>query len=138
MPIYPDTETFYAVMADLFGRVLAEPGLLKPLTDGRIVLQMTVSDPAAVLVVDGRSVPPHFTTSAAVAKPDIGLRLAAATLHAIWSSQVRLRDALGAGAVKLDSSPLRALSLVSSLTPMFRFIERIYPQIVANHIKTKE
>ena len=136
MPFYPDTATFYVVMTDLFGRVIAAPGVLKPLTDGKVLLRMTVTGPDAVLIVDGRSNPPRFITGStglAGGRPDIGLRIPADVLHNVWLNRMRLRDAFMAGKMHLDTSPLRALGLLSSLTGMFRFTEQIYPQVLREH-----
>jgi hypothetical protein len=38
-----------------------------------------------------------------------------------------------AGKMHMDTSPLRALGLLSSLTGMFRFTEQIYPQVLREH-----
>ena len=135
MPFYPDTATFYVVMTDLFGRVIAAPGVLKPLTDGKVLLRMTVTEPDAVLIVDGRTIPPRFITGASggAVQPDIGLRIPADVLHNVWLNRMRLRDAFMAGKMHLDTSPLRALGLLSSLTGMFRFTEQIYPQVLREH-----
>ena len=136
MPFYPDAATFYVVMTDLFGRVIAAPGVLKPLTDGKVLLRMTVTGPDAVLIVDGRSNPPRFITGAigpVGGQPDIGLRIPADVLHNVWLNRIRLRDAFMAGKMHLDTSPLRALGLLSSLTGMFRFTEQIYPQVLREH-----
>jgi hypothetical protein len=141
MPFYPDTATFYVVMTDLFGRVIAAPGVLKPLTDGKVLLRMTVTEPDAVLIVDGRLNPPRFIpgpTGPGAAgdvsgQPDIGLRIPADVLHNVWLNRMRLRDAFMAGKMHLDTSPLRALGLLSSLTGMFRFTEQIYPQVLREH-----
>jgi hypothetical protein len=65
MPFYPDAETFYGVMNDLFGQVMARPDLLQPLRDGRVLLRITTTQPDTILVVDGRSVPPRFSTGKA-------------------------------------------------------------------------
>ena len=130
MPFYPNTEAFYAVTADLIGRVMAASALLAPLQREGVVLQMTLTQPDAVLVVDGRSTPPRFITGTAAVRPDIGLRLTTDTLHNIWLSKIRLRDAFTAGTIKLDTSPLRALSLMGSLTDLFRHVESIYPQVL--------
>ena len=136
MSFYPDTATFYVVMTDLFGRVIAAPGVLKPLTDGKVLLRMTVTEPDAVLIVDGRLNPPRFIpgpTNPVSGQPDIGLRIPADVLHNVWLNRMRLRDAFMAGKMHLDTSPLRTLGLLSSLTGMFRFTEQIYPQVLREH-----
>jgi len=128
MPFYRDTETFYAVMNDLFSQVMAQPKLLKPLRDGKVVLRITTTQPDAILVVDGRAAPPRFMTGTVPAgKVDIGLSLAADVLHNAWLSKIRMQDAYLAGKIHMDSNPLKALSLMTSLLEMFRFVEGLYP-----------
>jgi hypothetical protein len=131
MPFYRDGETFYEVMNDLFSQVMARPDLLKPLRDGKVVLRITTTGPDALLVVDGRAVPPRFTTgTGAIGKVDVGLSLPADVLHNVWMGKTRLRDAYLAGKMHLDSSPLKALSLLTSLLDMFRFVEGLYPGVL--------
>jgi putative sterol carrier protein len=131
MPFYRDVETFYEVMNDLFSQVMARPDLLKPLRDGKVVLRITTTGPDAILVVDGRAVPPRFTTGTdATGKVDVGLSLPADVLHNVWMGKIRLRDAYMAGKMHLDSNPLKALSLMTSLLEMFRFVEGLYPGVL--------
>jgi hypothetical protein len=130
MPFYADSAAFYSIMSDLFARVLAAPGLLQPLVKERAVLRIVTTGPAGILTVDGRSPPPKFLTGPAEGSADVGLRVPADTLHNIWLSKVRLRDAFLAGTVKLDTSPLQALSLMTGLTEMFRFVEKTYAQVL--------
>ena len=131
MPFYPDAETFYGVMNDLFSQVMARPDLFKPLREGKVLLRITTTQPDTILVVDGRSVPPRFTTGKAPdGKADVGLSLTADALHNVWLGKIRLRDAYLAGKVHLDSNPLKALSLMSGLLEMFRFVEGLYPGVL--------
>jgi hypothetical protein len=131
MPFYPDVKTFYGVMNDLFGQVMARPDLLQPLRDGRVLLRITTTQPDTILVVDGRSVPPRFSTGKAPeGKVDVGLTMSADVLHNVWLGKIRLRDAYLAGKVHLDSSPLKALSLMTGLLAMFRFVEGLYPGVL--------
>jgi len=131
MPFYPNAETFYEVMNDLFGQVMARPDLLKPLRDGKVLLRITASQPDTILVVDGRSMPPRFLSGITPeGKVDVGLSLAADVLHNVWLGKMRLRDAYLAGKIHLDSNPIKALSLMTGLLEMFRFVEGIYPGVL--------
>jgi hypothetical protein len=134
MPFYADSQTFYEVMTDLFGHVMDKPALLKPIRKGRVLLRIVTTEPDAVLVLDGRSDPPRFTVGKTVSgKVDIGLRTPADVLHRAWLGQERLRDAFLAGRIKLDTSPLRALTLQSSLFDLFHHLESLYPQVLREH-----
>ena len=131
MPFYDDAETFYGVMGDLFSQVMARPDLLKPLRDGKVLLRITTTQPDTILVVDGRSVPPRFVIGRTPdGKVDVGLSLAADVLHNIWLGKTGLRDAYLAGKIHLDSSPLKALSLMTGLLEMFHFVEGLYPGVL--------
>jgi hypothetical protein len=133
MPFYADVETFYEVMNDLFSQVMARPDLLKPLRDGKVVLRIATTGPDAILVVDGQAIPPRFSTGTDPAgKVDVGLSLSADVLHNVWLGKIRLRDAYLAGKVHLDSNPLKALSLMTGLLEMFRFVEGLYPGVLKN------
>ena len=131
MPFYRDAETFHEVMNDLFSQVMARPDLLKPLRDGKVTLRITTTGPDTILVVDGRSVPPRFLSGKTPeGKVDVGLILAADTLHNVWLGKIGLRDAYLAGKMRLDSNPLKALSLMTGLLEMFRFVESLYPSVL--------
>ena len=131
MPFYANAETFYEIMNDLFGQVMARPDLLQPLRDGKVLLRITTTQPDTILVVDGRSVPPRFTTGKALeGKADVGLTLVADVLHNVWLGKIRLRDAYLAGKIHLDSNPIKALSLMTALLEMFRFVEGLYPGVL--------
>ena len=82
-------------------------------------------------MVDGRSVPPRFPIGKTPdGKVDVGLILAADALHNVWLGKIRLRDAYLAGKIHLDSNPLKALSLMTGLLEMFRFVEGLYPGVL--------
>ena len=134
MPFYPDSQSYYNVMIDLFGQVMDDPALLKPLRDGETLLRIVTTDPDAVLVIDGRFEPPRFTAGRMISeKADVGLRTPADVLHRAWLGQDTLRDAFLSGRIKLDTNPLRALTLQSKLSALFRQLERLYPQVLRDH-----
>jgi len=130
MAFYADSVAFYSIMSDLFARVMAAPGMLQPLVKEKAVLRIVTTGPAGILTVDGRSHPPRFLTGLAEGSADVGLRVPADTLHYVWLGKIRLRDAFLAGTIRLDTPPLHALGLLTGLTEMFRFVEKIYPQVL--------
>lgn len=134
MPFYPDSQSFYNVMIDLFGQVMEDPALLKPLRDGKTLLRIVTTDPDAVLVIDGRFDPPRFTAGRMISeKVDVGLRTPADILHRSWLGQQRLKDAFLTGKIKLDTNPLRAITLESNLSALFSQLQKTYPQVLRDH-----
>jgi hypothetical protein len=134
MPFYPDSQSFYNVMIDLFAQVMEDAVLLKPIRDGEILLRIVTTDPEAVLVIDGRFDPPRFTAGRMVSeKVDVGLRTPADILHRAWLGQERLKDAFLTGKIRLDTNPLRAITLESNLSSLFRQLQKIYPQVLRDY-----
>jgi len=131
MPFYSDTPTFYAVMTDLFGRIMATPEMAQLLRDSRVSLRIAVTDPEAVLELDARDELPRFATGNTASNgADLSLRVAADTLHDIWMSNVRMRDAFADGKIRLETNPLRALGLLMQYQDLFRYAERLYPVVL--------
>jgi hypothetical protein len=113
---------------------MENPALLKPLHDGATVLRIVTTEPDAVLVLDGRFDPVRFTAGRMISdKVDVGLRTQADVLHRAWLGQDSLQDAFLRGRIKLDTNPLRALTLQSSLSSLFRQLESLYPQVLRDH-----
>jgi hypothetical protein len=134
MPFYSDSQSFYNVMIDLFGKVTDDSVLLKPIRDGEIVLRIITTEPDAVLVIDGRFDPPRFIAGRMVSeKVGVGLRTPADILHRAWLGQERLHDAFLTGKIKLETNPLRAIALESSLSALFRRLESLYPYVLRDH-----
>ncbi len=131
MPFYANSQAFYDVMKDVFQQVMSNPRVLQPLRDAKVVLRIVTTDPGAVLIVDGSATPPRFTTGASPdGHVDVGLRLPADVLHNAWLGKTRMRDAYLTGKIRLDGSPLKALTLLTSLTSMFQLLEKLYPQVL--------
>lgn len=131
MSFYRDTETLYAVMEDLFGRVMADPQMQRLLRKSKAIIRITLTNPDAVLCLNARQEPLRFTTGCVDdGKADLGLRIPAQVLHDIWLSNIRMRDAFATGAIHLQTNPLRALGLLNQLQELFRYAEKIYPFVL--------
>lgn len=131
MSFYRDTETLYAVMDDLFGRLIADPQMQRLLRKSNAVLRIAITDPDGILCLDARQEPMRFTAGCADDSPtDVGLRIPAQVLHDIWLGSIRLRDAFATGAVQLQTNPLRALGLLDQMQELFRYVAAIYPSVL--------
>ncbi len=134
MPFYPDTKTFYAVMTDLFGRVIAAPEMAQQLRDTRAVLCIKASAPDGVLSLDARSVPARFAAGeGCTVNVDLGFSAAADTLHAIWLGETSVGDAFAAGKIKLETNPLRAFALLGKFEAIFWAAASQYPAVLREH-----
>lgn len=131
MPFYPDRETLHRVVRALFERVLAEPEVLGQLGQRGLTLRITVENPSAVVLLDTRCRPPCYTLDGdPAAEADIGVRVEADTLHAIWLDRMGLREAHARGLVRLETNPLKALGHLMRLAEVFRYLESVYPAVL--------
>jgi hypothetical protein len=134
MPFYADSQSFYNVVIDLFGQAMEDMILFKPLRDGGALLRIITTQPDAVIVLDGRFDPLRFSAGRMISDGvRVGIRTQADVLHRAWLGQERLHDAFLTGKIKLDTNPLRAIALESSLSALFRRLESLYPHVLRDH-----
>jgi hypothetical protein len=131
MPFYPDSEVLYAVVNDLFGRVVNAPEVLHELSKDKMTLRINIVQPDAVIMLDTRTQPPSYVLRGSPqSRADIGLHVEADVLHGVWLSQIRLRDAYTAGKLRIEGNPLFKLPQLMRLAPVFRFLESEYAPVL--------
>ena len=88
-------------------------------------------EPGRVISLDTRCTPACFSVGTdCQGKVDLGLRIAADTLHRIWLGEIRMSDAFASGQIKLETNPLRAFALMGKFETVFRYAERQYPVVL--------
>ncbi len=126
MALYPDTETVCDVMTELFRRTMADPQAAHELRRAGMIFRLDITDPPAVITMDGKSNPPQFHCGPNGHRPDLIIRTPMNVLHQVWTSQIKLGDAFFGGKLKVQGSKLRAMSLGG----VFRRIEVLYPAVL--------
>lgn len=129
MPFFPDTETFYKVMADLFGRALAQPSVQQMVQNGNLVARVISTAPDAILTVDGKSKPPVLVTGPSDLAPDVTLRAPADLLHKFWLGQASVQGAFFSGQIKVEGNLMRAMGMAD----LFSASEALYPEVLRAH-----
>ena len=132
MPVYPNTETLYDVMNQLFEEVMKTPQIVQPLQKTNKVIRIQLTDPSAVLTLDGRSNPPRFLPGPVKEPaPDFIISMPADVLHNVWLGKASLTEAYFAGKIKLEKGgALSALGLWNNLSGLFSEVGKIYPRIL--------
>ncbi len=128
MPFYPDSETLLDVTQELFARLSRKPGATDEFARSHLIIHINLSDPKAFISLNARKNPVGFTFSPDGANPDLELLLSADTLHGVWLSKIRLRDAFFGGQIKTKGSVFKAMQLA----PLFREAEALYPQVLSD------
>ncbi len=129
MPLYSSSDLVCQVMTDLFQRVMADPAAVQELRRGNMVFRINISDPAAIITCNGKTVPPEFVCGANGRRPDLIINTPMDVLHRVWTSDLKLGDAFFGGMLRVQGSKLRAMGLGG----LFRRIEAIYPAVAREH-----
>lgn len=130
MPIYTSSDDFYAVMRALFQQLLAEGRLNQ--VDAKLRIYLTISQPAAHVLINTRTAPPQVTFGPANGPFDLEVGMTGDTIHALWMGRMGVREALAHGRIKLKGLPTRAIAL----KPIFDAAEQLYPSILAAQGRT--
>ena len=128
MPIYSDSEQLYAVMRRVFAEVSKRPAAIESFTRSNLVVRLTLTEPDAEVLLDGRQPPLEVFFGTRPGKADLDLRMETEVLHAVWSGQRKLRDAIFGGQIQTSGSLFNAMNLVD----LFREAEEAYSRILAS------
>ena len=132
MPIFHDSNQFYATVGELMDRAKADPEIGRKIAKAGVIIQFRYTDPEAVTTVNAKDQPRqpgafvdihHGPTSL---KPDIVMTMKADTAHAFWHGKVNLLNALTKKEILLQGSQLKILQLLPAVTPLFK----VYPELL--------
>jgi len=132
VPAYPNSETVYDVMEQLFDEVMETPQVLQPLQKTNKVIQIRLTAPDATLTLDGRSRPPRYIAGPVKEPaPDFVIRMPTDVLHNVWLGKANLTESYFSGQIKLEKGgALSALGLWNNLSGLFTEVGKIYPRIL--------
>ena len=124
MPFYQNTEQIYATTQDLFAHIgqnspHAADGILK----ARLIIRLRLRQPEAEIWLDGRQSPLKATFGPSTLRPELGIEMAADTLHRILLGELPLGKALNGGLLKVKGPILKTLPLAE----LFHQGQRYYP-----------
>jgi len=127
MPIFSDTEQFYACMRAVFARMgQDDPSAGKAISRAGLILRLTLHDPPAQITIDGRHNPLQISYGPSSLRPDLEVALSSDTLHKILLGQLNGMSALGAGLLTVRGPVLRALMLGD----LFGHLQAVYPGVL--------
>ena len=127
MPFFRNTKQLYVCSEQLFYRIHEEdPKAGNALTASKLMIQLHLTEPDGVVVLNGRSKPMRFHFGTNSEKPDLTVTLTADTLHQILLGELGLRQAMSAKLITVDGPVIKAMMLA----PLFQHSQQIYPQIL--------
>ncbi|MCA9933543.1 MAG: SCP2 sterol-binding domain-containing protein [Ardenticatenaceae bacterium] len=127
MPFFANTKQLYVCTEQLIYRIQEEdPKANDAMVAVRLIIQMRVSEPDGVIVLNGRSRPVTTSFSIDGLKPDLEISLSGDTLHQILLGELGLRQAMSQKLLRVNGPVFKAMVLA----PLFSHTQRIYPQIL--------
>ncbi|MEZ4645229.1 MAG: SCP2 sterol-binding domain-containing protein [Chloroflexota bacterium] len=99
----------YVCSEQLFYRIHEEdPKAGNALTASKLMIQLHLTEPDGVVVLNGRSKPMRFHFGTNSEKPDLTVTLTADTLHQILLGELGLRQAMSAKLITVDGPVIKA------------------------------
>lgn len=129
MAVYESTEQFYAIMKDVFERVMQHPDSIESFTRSNLVVRMNTTDPEAEILLDGRQPPLGIYFGERPGRANLEITLTADLLHAMWLGSESTQQAFLSGRVRTRGNLLKAMQLID----LFAAAERIYPAVARQY-----
>jgi putative sterol carrier protein len=121
VPVFASDTEIYKYIGGVFREGLNNPALLPRLKESGVVLQVTYTDPDAVLTIDFPGGTVH--EGPASARPDVQMFMSADSANRFWLGQLNLAVAMAKGQVRTKGPVAKILKLVpvaKALFPVYR------------------
>lgn len=128
MKPYTDSAQLQRALQTLFTRIAADSAAVRSLTESRLILRFMISDPTAEVLINGRTDPPQVRYAGSGLRPDLDIHLSADSLHRILLRELRLRDAVTSGKLKVRGPMWKSFVLEDIL----HAAQDLYPEVFAN------
>ena len=101
MTSYQSSEQLLQVLKLLFGRVNTQnPEAADAVSKARLIIRLSLHEPAAEVVINGRKRPPEITYGPSSLRPDLDVDLSADALHNILLGELPLSKAVSSKQMK--------------------------------------
>lgn len=128
MPVYQNSEEFYATMQTFFDRMRdQQPNPVDSLVNNKISARLNITQPAAEIAINARRNPVDVSFGDQIKwKPELEIQLSADTLHSILMDELSLSKALSDHKLKVSGPVWKTLTLAQ----IFHQGKAIYPKIL--------
>lgn len=127
MAYYKDSEAFYGKMKALFSCVQANhPKATDAIAGSKLLIKLTMREPQAEIVIDGRQQPVSISYGIDGVKPDLEVEMTADTFHRVLLGELPMQKAFGGGQMRVKGNIFRAMALGDLISVS----QRCYPDIL--------
>jgi hypothetical protein len=126
MPVFRDSQQFYACVGELMDRAKCDPAVGPKIAKSGIIIQFRYTDPDAVTTINARQPPTQPGAFVDVLhgptplKPDVTLTMKADVSHAFWHGRVNLVAALAKREIVAQGPIPKILKLLPAVEPLYK------------------
>jgi putative sterol carrier protein len=125
MSTFKSADEVYDYIGKMFETAVTDPTFIEATKDSELVIRLTQTDPAAVILIDfpGQKV---TCGDAALGVPaTVDLRMSSDDSHKFWLGKLNFTLALAQRKVKMEGSRTKALKLLPLTKPLFATYEEL-------------
>jgi len=130
MGFFADSETLVRTLQILFQHMQeVSPETTGLLSAQKMIIRLKIREPEAQVTINGRRTPAQVIYTGNGLKPDLDVSLSADALHNILTAQMRLRDAIKSGEMKVGGAIWKA----GAFEAILKKGQELYPRIIKEH-----
>jgi len=126
MPVFQTSEHLTRVMQALFDQVGQDSAAIRALVKSHLIIRLRITDPQALVEINGRKNPPQLSYAASALQPDLDIQVSADTLDKILRRELRLSAAVAARQLSVHGPVWKSFVLES----IFRSAQALYPKVL--------
>ena len=119
MSTFKSADEVYDYIGKMFETAVTDPTFIEATKDSELVIRLTQTDPAAVILIDFPGQKVTCGDAALGAPATVDLRMSSDDSHKFWLGKLNFTLALAQRKVKMEGSRTKALKLLPLTKPLF-------------------
>jgi putative sterol carrier protein len=125
MSTFKSADEVYDYIGKMFEAAVTDPTFIEATKDSELVIRLTQTDPAAVILIDFPGQKVTCGDAALGAPATVDLRMSSDDSHKFWLGKLNFTLALAQRKVKMEGSRTKALKLLPLTKPLFATYEEL-------------
>jgi putative sterol carrier protein len=125
MSTFKSADEVYDYIGKMFETAVTDPPFIEATKDSELVIRLTQTDPAAVILIDFPGQKVTCGDAALGAPATVDLRMSSDDSHKFWLGKLNFTLALAQRKVKMEGSRTKALKLLPLTKPLFATYEEL-------------
>ena len=125
MSTFKSADEVYDYIGKMFETAVTDPTFIEATKESELVIRLTQTDPAAVILIDFPGQKVTCGDAALGAPATVDLRMSSDDSHKFWLGKLNFTLALAQRKVKMEGSRTKALKLLPLTKPLFATYEEL-------------